>query len=119
MYELKVERSFNATHALAIAGEVEPPHVHDWQVHVRVGAEELDEHGLVMDFHQLQRLVDEAIAPLRDADLNALPVFADLNPSAERVAAYIHDHVAPRLPRHVELLGVSLQEAPGCWATYR
>jgi hypothetical protein len=35
------------------------------------------------------------------------------------VAQHVHDQIAPHLPDRVKLIGVSVQEAPGCWATFR
>ena len=39
-----------------------------------------------MDFHELERLLDEIITPMHNRHLNELPAFEALNPSAENVA---------------------------------
>lgn len=119
MYELLVERCFNATHALTLGGGVEPVHGHDWQVEVRVGATELNADDLVMDFHELEILIDAALRPLQHANLSELPAFQGVNASAERVVKHLYDQIAPGLPAEVQLLSVTVSEAPGCRACYR
>jgi 6-pyruvoyltetrahydropterin/6-carboxytetrahydropterin synthase len=118
MYELLVERCFNATHALRVGGVTEPVHGHDWQVVVRVGAGELNADDLVMDFHELERLIDAALQPLQHANLSELPAFEGVNASAERVVKHLHDQIAPGLPAGVQLVSVTVTEAPGCRAVY-
>ena len=119
MYELTIERTFNAAHSLTLYdGEAEPLHGHDWRVVVHIAADELDRIGVVVDFHELERWVEEAVAPLRHTNLNELEAFAGGNPSAERVAEHLAGQITARLPERVRLLRVAVTEAPGCVATY-
>jgi 6-pyruvoyltetrahydropterin/6-carboxytetrahydropterin synthase len=118
MFELTVERSFRAVHAIVMAGEREAPHEHDWRVTVAVRGVRLDGDGLLCDFHEVQRRLDDALATLRDADLNETPPFRELNPTAENVARHLHEAVAAGLPEGVSLTRVEVTEAPGCTATY-
>ncbi len=121
MYELAIQSSFTATHSLLIGGVREVSHHHDWRIVVEVAGSELDADGLLMDFHELQRLVEIIIEPFDDADLNQTPPFDLENPSAEGVAAYIGRTLVAALAAHeaVELQAVRVTEAPGCVATYR
>ena len=119
-YELVIERTFNATHALRMAdGRTEPMHGHDWHVAVCVGADALDAIDVVIDFHELEAMVAGVIRPWQHACLNDAPAFAGGNPSAERVAERIATLVEPQLPQRVRLLSVAVTEAPGCIARYR
>ena len=91
MFEITVERTFTATHALRLTdGTREPVHSHEWHLTVTVASAQLDSIDTVMDFHELERMVDGVIDPIRDRDLNAEEPFADgrMNPSAERVAQW-------------------------------
>jgi 6-pyruvoyltetrahydropterin/6-carboxytetrahydropterin synthase len=124
MYELSIEREFRAAHAITIAGEREAPHDHDWRVRLIVAGPALDDDGLLCDFHELERRLDETIAPFRDVDLNRTPPFDRINPTAECVARHIGEQVNgngshPSLPNGATVLSVSVTEAPGCCATYR
>ena len=119
MYEICVECEFRAWHALRLnGGSIEQSHEHDWSVSVCVVSEELNEIGLVIDFHELGRIVEGVIVQLEGTTLNELAMFADTNPSAERVAKYVYREVAARLPQQVNMGRVTVTEAPGCSASY-
>jgi 6-pyruvoyltetrahydropterin/6-carboxytetrahydropterin synthase len=109
MFELTVEREFQATHAITIAGVPETPHEHRWLVAVVVGGDRLDDDGLLCDFHEIERAIDAVIDPFRGGDLNAITAF---NPTAENMAKHIADTI-----KVVGLRSVSVTEAPGCTAT--
>ena len=119
MYELIIERVFHACHALRLDGELEPMHAHDWNVQARIARRDLDTDDLVMDFHELERLLEEVLSPLRDTTLNDLEMFRRVNPSAERVAEHLFRTLAPTLPDEVKLVELTVTEAPGCRAVYR
>lgn len=119
MYEIRIERVFHAAHALKLPdGSMEPMHAHDWQVFVHVISDQLNAMETVMDFHELQRIVDSAIVPLDQTTLNDEPAFATVNPSAERVAEHLYQAIAAQLSDEVKLNRVTVTEAPGCRASY-
>jgi 6-pyruvoyltetrahydropterin/6-carboxytetrahydropterin synthase len=118
MYEVAVERSFRAAHAITMGGRPEPSHQHDWHVRVVV-AGDLDADGLLCDFHALEEHLEAIIAPLAGRDLNAVSPFDRLNPTAEQVARHLAERLAETLPPALTLKSVSVTEAPGCMATYR
>jgi 6-pyruvoyltetrahydropterin/6-carboxytetrahydropterin synthase len=123
MYELTVEREFCAAHAITIAGEREAVHGHNWRVRVVVAGPALDADGLLCDFHDVERRLDEVLAPFRNQDLNRTAPFDRLNPTAEHVArhlaAQLTERLAPCLPAGTAVASVSVTEAPGCSATFR
>lgn len=122
MFEITVTRVFPATHSLRLPdGSYEPVHRHDWRVRVAVRSQGLDAMETVMDFHQLEGLVDSVIAPFHNRSLNDVEPFSGgrLNPSAERVAWWIGTQVAQQLPKGVSLVTARVTEAPGCEAAYR
>ena len=121
MHEIRIERVFNASHALRLYdGSIEPSHGHDWRTFVHVRAETLDAIEVVMDFHELERIVGGVLADLHGRDLNQHAAFAQVNPSAERVAEHIYKSIEAQLPRdRVTLAKVTVTEAPGCRASYR
>jgi 6-pyruvoyltetrahydropterin/6-carboxytetrahydropterin synthase len=116
-FEITTTREFSAAHQLRLYdGSLEPLHGHNWRVKVSV-AGELDAIGVVMDFHELERLVDELIVPMHNRHLNDLPAFATLNPTAENVARHVGQ--ALRLPAGVSLACVEVWETSGNSAIYR
>ncbi len=117
MYEVAVECVFWAAHAVAMGPVRETTHHHNWRVRVVVSGRGLDDDGLLCDFCELKRRLEEAVVSLDDRDLNASPPFDRLNPTAEHLARHIAATIV--VPPGVELLSVSVMEAPGCEATYR
>ena len=65
MFEITIHRVFSAAHALRLYdGSIEPLHGHNWTVDLTVGSQHLDKIEIVMDFHELERIVDALIAQL-------------------------------------------------------
>ncbi len=124
-YHITVHRVFSAAHALRLPnGTMEKTHGHNWTVQLTVSAPRLDAMEVVMDFHELERMLDGLLATVDSGNLNGAPPFTDgrgglkLNPSAERVAWWLGTAVARELPDGVRLERVEVGEAPGCTATY-
>jgi 6-pyruvoyltetrahydropterin/6-carboxytetrahydropterin synthase len=121
-FEISTTRQFSAAHALRLYdGSLEPVHGHNWRVKVTVSAARLDAIGIVMDFHELERLVDAIIAPLHNRHLNETPPFMrELNPSAENVALHVGRSLRlPAGPNAVRLVCVEVWETDTNSAVYR
>lgn len=104
-------RHFSAAHQLRLYdGSLEPLHGHNWKVKVTVWAQTLDEIGVVMDFHELERLVNQIIEPMHNRNLNELAAFKSTNPSAENVALQVAQKL--ELPQNVKLESVEVWETP-------
>lgn len=117
-FSITVRRQFSAAHQLRLYdGSLEPLHGHNWQVQVTVSSARLDSIGVVMDFHELERLLDAILGPCHNRHLNDLPAFAQLNPSAEHVALHIAQSL--RLPSGIALDKVEVWETPENSAVYR
>ncbi len=117
-FQITTTRRFAAAHALRLAnGTIEPIHGHNWRVKVTVSAAGLDSIGVVMDFHELERLVDAIITPFHNRHLNEMAPFDhELNPSAENVALCVSR--ALRLPEAVRLVSVEVWETDDNSAVY-
>ena len=116
MFEVSVETSFTATHAVTICGVEEEQHSHDWKVVLTVQGETLNEDGLLVDFIDLEQQLANTIDPLHNTNLNTCPEMNSQNPSTERVALYIMDCV--NVPPPNKIVSVTVTEAPHCKATY-
>ncbi|MBC8523354.1 6-carboxytetrahydropterin synthase [PVC group bacterium] len=117
MFEISVETSFTATHAVTVCGIDEEPHCHDWTVVVTVHGNSLDNDGLLLDFHKLQQELDKIVSQLCNSNLNTCSALNGHNPTAERLAWYIAKQMQVELP--VSISSVTVTEAPFCKATYR
>lgn len=118
MYNIRVETTFSALHRVHLPdGSLEPIHGHDWVVRAIFGADQLDRHGMVVDFLEARSALEAAVAPLHHGDLNDYPAFAEKSPTAENVARTVFDHIYGQGFSRL-LLRVEVIEAPGCLATY-
>jgi 6-pyruvoyltetrahydropterin/6-carboxytetrahydropterin synthase len=117
-FELTTTREFSAAHQLRLYdGSLEMLHGHNWRVKVTVAAARLDSIGVVMDFHELERLVDDVVMPMHNRHLNDLGAFVEMNPSAENVAVHVGDAI--KLPAIVSLVSVEVWETATNSAVYR
>src|SRR2546421_12747439 len=110
-FQITTTRHFSASHQLRLYdGSIEPLHGHNWTVKVGVSAPKLDEIGVVMDFHELERLVDNIIGAMHNHHLNDVALLKGMNPSAENVALIVGKNLA--LPNPVKLVSVEVWETP-------
>jgi 6-pyruvoyltetrahydropterin/6-carboxytetrahydropterin synthase len=97
-YEIKVEGNFAAAHALrGYGGECERLHGHNFNITAVAGAGELNTIGFALDFKELSAYLGDVLEQLDHRNLNELPAFEERNATAENIAAYIFEQLAPRL----------------------
>lgn len=126
MHAITISRTLWAAHAIRLPDDsLEPMHFHNWLIEVTVSAADLDGIETVMDFHDLEEMLEELVGPLKGGSLNEAPPFRGeggglaVNPTAERFAQWIAESLANQLPDRVRLTEVTVTEAPGCRARYR
>lgn len=121
MFEITIERIVCAAHALRFPdGTQETLHGHNWHIVIAIQREELDEIGLVADFHVIEDQLDEVLAPYKNGNFNDHAPFRErLNPSAENIAFHLFRTLEERLDIEPAFLQrVTVSEAPGCRASY-
>ena len=90
MYELMVEDSFDAAHALrGYEGPCENLHGHTWKVQVFLSGEKLNKIGLLEDFKVIKKQLQDILAEFDHKLLNDLKAFEAENPSSENLARII------------------------------
>lgn len=123
MFELEVNAEFCAAHAIVIYGEREAIHGHNWQVTLTIAGPNLNQDGLLCDFHEVQSVLNLSIDGFQNTNLNSVPPFDQLNPTTEHVAKYIAKDcqklLRKMLPRGAHVSACRVTEAAGCAATYR
>lgn len=106
---MKVARefTFDAAHFILSGGSCEEPHGHTYKLRVVVEGPLKD--GMVIDFREVKRIVNEKVMPKLDhKDLNKLLK----NPTAENIAQWIFDVLKP----HMNVVSVRVWEGSGKWA---
>jgi len=125
MFEISVEYSFAAGHALrGYKGKCENVHGHNYKVQVLVTGPQLNSIGLLMDFVELRAAIKALVERLDHRFLNDLPPFDQQNPSAENIAKYFADTLSPQVRGDaggdgLRLSAVTIWETDTTSATYR
>lgn len=112
--ELTVEFEFAAAHRLPhYQGKCFDLHGHNYALFVTVRGTTNPTTGLLIDFHEVEKIVEEKI--LARCDHKYLNDFIE-NPTAEVIVRWIWNELAPALPALYEL---KLYETPKYGATLR
>ncbi|MEP6962882.1 MAG: 6-carboxytetrahydropterin synthase QueD [Acidobacteriota bacterium] len=124
MYEVTVEQTFAAAHALRhYKGACENLHGHNFKVHVTIEGDVLDQAGMLVDFLDVKALMKQVMGLLDHKNLNEIPPFDEAkNPSAENIAEFFFNHMTAGLagtPVPVRLSQVKVWETDIQSATYR
>jgi 6-pyruvoyltetrahydropterin/6-carboxytetrahydropterin synthase len=118
MYEVGVVAQFEAAHRLR--GDFGPAtrlHGHTYRLEVSARGERLRPDGTLFDLAQLQAIVSEIVTDLHYRDLDEIPGLAGRNTTAEMVADYCWERIAPSLRGHgLASLLVRVWESPQGYA---
>ena len=123
MYEVSVEYTFAAGHALRnYKGKCENVHGHNYKVRVTIGGKELNSTGLLVDFVDVRDAIKALVDRLDHRFLNDLPPFDRINPSAENIAKYFYQETRERLGQstqgRIRVKNVQVWETDTTTATY-
>jgi len=123
MFEVSVEQSFAAGHALRnYKGACENVHGHNFKVLVTLEGASLDQTGMLVDFLDVKASMQNVIAALDHRFLNDIAPFDVLNPSAENIAEYFYQQMTSGLaanPVPVRIREVRVWETDIQSATFR
>jgi 6-pyruvoyltetrahydropterin/6-carboxytetrahydropterin synthase len=120
MYEISVEHSFAAGHALrGYKGKCENVHGHNYKICVTVAGEKLNSTGLLIDFVDLRAALRELAERLDHRFMNDIPPFDAINPSAENLAKYFSDGIDAQVrPHGVRVTSVKVWETDTTSASF-
>jgi 6-pyruvoyltetrahydropterin/6-carboxytetrahydropterin synthase len=121
MYEIVVEKHFDAAHYLrGYQGKCENMHGHRYTVKVKLGVVKLNDIGLAYDFTDLKRHLDDILKRYDHTCLNEVPPFDKINPSSENIAAAIYTELKEKLSADpITLTAVEAWETPEQGVVYR
>jgi len=122
MYTIAVKCDFVAQHFLIGGdwGAENQQHSHHYQVEVQLEGAALDQHGYLVDIVDIEANLDALVAHYRDKTLNALPEFAELNPSIEHFSRILCEALAGRIKAaNLSAVVVKLWENEIAWAGFR
>ena len=118
MYEVYVAAQFEAAHRLV--GDFGPAtrtHGHTYRLEVIVRGERLSDDGTLYDIGELRPTVDDLAASFHYRDLTEVPGLTGVNTTAEAVADYCWERLAPHLrDAGLDSLTVRIWESPQVYA---
>jgi 6-pyruvoyltetrahydropterin/6-carboxytetrahydropterin synthase len=118
MYEVYVAAQFEAAHRLV--GDFGPAtrtHGHTYRMEVIVRGEHLSEDNALYDIGELRSAVEDLASSLHYRDLNDVSDLAGVNTTAEAVADYCWEKLAPPLRgESLASLTVRVWESPQVYA---
>jgi 6-pyruvoyltetrahydropterin/6-carboxytetrahydropterin synthase len=119
-YKMKIVTDFAAAHLLRdYPGICSRLHGHNWKVEVEVTATELDNIGMGMDFRDIKAATNKLIGALDHRNLNDIPPFDTVNPTAENISAYIFKGLSEEInDERVLVKAVTLWETDRACVTY-
>ena len=120
MYDVTVKTGFAAAHQLRLYdGKYENLHGHNWTAQVTVEADELDPIGVGIDFVKLKAMVEKNLSELDYHNINEVPPFDELNPSAENIARWLFLKLKVEVNTNsTRVKRVEICEMEGCGASY-
>jgi len=122
MYTLTIDDSFASAHQLrGYKGKCENIHGHNWRVVLDVEGENLNNIGLLIDFHDLKDILKKITNYLDHKNLNEIQPFDEINPSSENIARFIHERVSEELEKTdpgIKVKSVTVWESDTSRCTY-
>ncbi|HEX6307019.1 MAG TPA: 6-carboxytetrahydropterin synthase QueD [Longimicrobiales bacterium] len=121
MFMVSVQAHYDSAHFLRhYKGKCERLHGHRYVVELALATDELDRAGIAFDFVDVKRNLRELADYLDHNNLNELPPFDDIEPSAENQAKYFYDEMKRRLPPRMAeaIVYARVWETPTQWAQY-
>ena len=123
VFEIRASVHFDAAHRLLdYDGPCARLHGHSFRVEAAVEGSNLGRLQLLVDFHDLRRLLEEVVEPFDHNCLNEVEPFTQSSPTSENIARHIYHSLhamLPRLPDGVRLAWVSVSESPHTRVVYR
>jgi 6-pyruvoyltetrahydropterin/6-carboxytetrahydropterin synthase len=118
MYEVYVATQFEAAHRLVgDFGPATKTHGHTYRMEVILRGEGLKDDGTLYDIGVLRGTVEELAASLHYRDLDEVPGLESVNTTAETVAHYCWERLAPPLKdQGLDSLVVRIWESPQVYA---
>jgi len=120
MFLINVKAHYDSAHFLRnYHGKCERLHGHRYEVEAAFAFDDVGEGGMAFDFSVAKAALREIADDLDHRNINDIPPFTEIEPSAENQARYIYDRLKVSLPDvRDSLVYVRLWETPNQWAQY-
>lgn len=120
LYTLKIVTDFAAAHFLRnYDGKCARLHGHNWKIELEVKATSLNEVGMGIDFQDMKTELKGLLGGLDHYNLNDIPPFDQINPTAENLATFIYQRMAAQIDdERVKVSAVTVWETERACVRY-
>ncbi|NNF07589.1 MAG: 6-carboxytetrahydropterin synthase QueD [Candidatus Eisenbacteria bacterium] len=123
MYRVRKSQEFSAAHSLRdYDGPCARIHGHNYRVEVDVVGDKLDDQELLVDFYEVDRLLEPIVGKVDHQYINEIPPFVEINPTAEAIAAWFFRELEPLIQTtfggRVKLAAIHLWETQDSCASF-
>lgn len=119
-YTIKIVTDFSAAHYLRnYEGKCARLHGHNWKIEVEIDARQLDDVGMGIDFQDVKAETKELLEGLDHYNLNDMPPFDKINPTAENLSAFIYQSLATKInDQRIQVSAVTVWETERACVRY-
>jgi 6-pyruvoyltetrahydropterin/6-carboxytetrahydropterin synthase len=111
-FQVSVTKTFAGAHFLRqYKGKCENLHGHNWQVRACFGGQNLTDNGMLLDFTEIKKSLNEIIVLLDHKCLNDTPPFDKINPTAENIALFIFNALKKHETSNAKIVEVEVWES--------
>jgi 6-pyruvoyltetrahydropterin/6-carboxytetrahydropterin synthase len=116
MFELIIEDYISCAHQLLnYNGPCENLHGHNWKIQIVVSGKDLDKSGLLIDFKDLKKILNEELLKYDHKFLNDA---IKENPTSENFAKLLYENLKKKMPNNVKLTKVYIWESNDAGVSY-
>ena len=109
VFKIKVRLEFSAAHHIrGYDGDCARPHGHNFVVEAHAMTPHLDSLGIAIDFKLFKKFLKDLISKLDHQDLNLLPPFDRINPTAEALAKFLYEELSLKIADSAECKNLNL-----------
>ncbi|MCA6071839.1 MAG: 6-carboxytetrahydropterin synthase QueD [Endomicrobium sp.] len=117
-YKLSVTKSFASAHCLReYKSKCENLHGHNWRVRATFFGTKLNNAGMLIDFTDIKKHLDNIIDYLDHKFLNEISPFDKINPTAENIASFIFEQLQNMETENAKVCEVEVWESESSSAT--
>lgn len=120
MFEISIKSHFCGAHFLkGYKGKCANLHGHNWEVEIFLRGTKTNRLGMLVDFKEAKETLRAVLEKLDHQNLNVLPFFKKVNPTAENIAKFIFNELLPKFNfSNCRLHRVRVSETAGTAAFY-
>ena len=121
MYEISIIKNLIAQHYLENEEGFESKrHSHHYKIEVILSGDKLNTNGYLVNFIEVEEIIDDAIEYFRDKTLNEIAEFTDINPSLENFSKIFCKRFITKLnSANINSVRIKIWESDNAWALYQ